>query len=75
VELEHGTTLRRDLNVTHNEPLVTLRIAMAHLEEFPDYYSRHEEMEKQAERYWDEHEEEKKILEKDIDAIIKATAP
>ena len=52
VELEHGTT---DLltNVTDNEPLVTGKIALAHLTEFPDYYTRLEKMEHEAEEYWE----------------------
>lgn len=52
VELEHG--LRNDLtNVTDNDSLFTGKIALAHLNEFPDYYTRLEKMEKEAEEYWD----------------------
>jgi hypothetical protein len=49
VELEHGL---HDLltNVTGDDPLVTGRIALAHLKEFPDYYTRLEQMEEQARR-------------------------
>jgi Protein of unknown function (DUF5661) len=49
VELEHGT---HDplTDVTGDDPLVTGRIALAHLNEFPDYYSRLEQMEEQARR-------------------------
>src|SRR4051794_2799520 len=49
VELEHGT---HDLgtNVTGDDPVVTGKIALAHLNEFPDYYTRLEAMEAQAER-------------------------
>lgn len=49
VELEHG---RRDpeTNVTNDDPILTGKIALAHLNEFPDYYTRLEEMEKEAER-------------------------
>lgn len=45
VELEHG---RRDLatNVTDDDPEVTGKIALAHLRELPDYYTRLAEMEK-----------------------------
>lgn len=48
VELEHG---RRDpeTNVTNDDPLVTGRIAWAHLKEVPDYYDRLDEMEREAE--------------------------
>jgi hypothetical protein len=39
VELEHG---RRDpqTNVTNDDPVTTGRIALAHLRELPDYYTR-----------------------------------
>ena len=52
VELEHGS---RDLhtNVTDNDPLVTGKIALAHLNEYPDYYTRLEKMEIEAEKYWE----------------------
>ena len=49
VELEHGL---HDLgtNVTGDDPLVTGKIALAHLNEFPDYYTRLERMEEEAKR-------------------------
>ena len=49
VELEHGL---RDLltNVTDGDPVVTGKIALAHLNEFPDYYTRLERMEEEAKR-------------------------
>jgi hypothetical protein len=52
VELEHGL---HDLltNVSDDDPLLTGKIALAHLNEFPDYYTRLERMEEQAKR---EHE-------------------
>ena len=47
VELEHG--LHDPLtNVTDDDPVVTGKIALAHLREFPDYYTRLERMEEQA---------------------------
>lgn len=48
VELEHGL---RDpqTNVTDDNPLVTGKIAWAHLKEFPDYYDRLAAMEQEAE--------------------------
>jgi DNA-directed RNA polymerase alpha subunit len=51
VELEHGT---QDLetNVTDDDVTVTAKIARAHLNEFPDYYSRLAVMEAEAETYW-----------------------
>jgi hypothetical protein len=52
VELEHGS---RDslTNVTNGDPLMTGKIALAHLNEFPDYYDRLEKMEKEAEEFWE----------------------
>jgi hypothetical protein len=51
VELEHGA---RDLrtNVTDDDAHVTAKIALAHLHEFPDYYTRLEQMEEAARRHW-----------------------
>jgi hypothetical protein len=49
VELEHGL---HDLltNVSDDDPYVTAKIALAHLNEFPDYYTRLERMEEEAKR-------------------------
>ena len=49
VELEHGT-LDVATNVTGDDPVTTGKIARAHLNEFPDYYTRLEQMEEQAKR-------------------------
>lgn len=49
VELEHGKA-DPATNVTNDDPLVTARIALAHLNEFPDYYVRLERMEEEARR-------------------------
>jgi hypothetical protein len=47
VELEHG--LHDPLtNVTADDPHVTAKIALAHLNEFPDYYTRLARMEDEA---------------------------
>lgn len=48
VELEHG---RRNTttNVTNDDPVVTGKIALAHLRELPDYYTRLADVEAQAE--------------------------
>ena len=53
VELEHG---HRDpsTDVTGSDPVVTGKIALAHLNEFPDYYTRLAKMELEAEEYWAE---------------------
>ena len=47
VELEHGRH-DPDTDVTGDDPLVTAKIARAHLNEFPDYYTRLERMEEEA---------------------------
>ncbi len=52
VELEHGTEDSLT-NVTSNDPLMTGKIALAHLNEFPDYYDRLDKMEEEAEEYWE----------------------
>lgn len=49
VELEHGL-VDSHTNVTNDDPLVTGKIALAHLNEFPDYYTRLAEMEEEGER-------------------------
>ncbi len=48
IELEHGT-VDSNTNVTNDDSLMTGKIALAHLNELPDYYTRLEEMEKQGE--------------------------
>lgn len=52
VELEHGT---RDpiTNVTNDDSLMTGKIALAHLNEIPDYYDRLDKMEAEGEGYWE----------------------
>ena len=52
VELEHGK-INELTNVTNDDPLLTGKIALAHLNEFSDYYDRLENMENEAEKYWD----------------------
>lgn len=54
VEYEHGT---RDpqTNVTNDDPLITGKIAWAHLKEYPDYYKRLKKMESEAEEHWAKH--------------------
>jgi hypothetical protein len=51
VELEHGMQ-DPETNVTDDDVTVTAKIARAHLNEFPDYYSRLAVMEAEAEAYW-----------------------
>ena len=49
VELEHGQR-DPDTNVTNDDPVVTGKIALAHLNEFADYYTLLDKMEKEAEK-------------------------
>jgi len=51
VELEHGARDPRT-NVTGDDLLLTGKIAWAHLNEFPDYYTRLDKLEAEAEAYW-----------------------
>jgi hypothetical protein len=53
VELEHGSH-DPATDVTGDDPFVTGKIALAHLNEFPDYYVRLERMEEEAKREWGE---------------------
>ena len=47
IELEHGSH-DPETNVTNSDPLLTGKIAWAHLKEIPDYYTRLEKMESEA---------------------------
>ena len=49
VEYEHGSH-DPQTDVTHDDPIVTGKIALAHMKEFPDYYVRLARMEAEAER-------------------------
>ena len=51
VELEHGL-VDPATNVTDDDPVATGKIALAHLNEFPDYYTRLDKMEKEADIFW-----------------------
>lgn len=50
-ELEHGL-ISSQTNVTSNDPILTGKIALAHLREFPDYYTRLKKLEDEAKKYW-----------------------
>lgn len=52
VELEHGLA-DSNTNVTNDDPLMTGKIVLAHLNELPDYYTRLEKMEEEGELYWE----------------------
>jgi hypothetical protein len=47
VELEHGSR-DSETNVTSNDEMMTAKIAWAHLKEIPDYYTRLQKMETEA---------------------------
>ena len=51
VELEHGAR-DPETNVTNDDLLLTGKIAWAHLKEFPDYYTRLDKLEAEADAYW-----------------------
>ena len=51
IEFEHGTKFPES-NVTNNDKNMTGKIAWAHLNEFPDYYTRLEKLEKTASEFW-----------------------
>jgi hypothetical protein len=49
VELEHGT-INAETNITNDDPIMTGKIAWAHLNEIPDYYTRLAKMEKEGKK-------------------------
>ena len=51
VELEHGTNAA-ETNLTDDDLIATGKIALAHLKEFADYYTRLGKMEAEADDYW-----------------------
>jgi Protein of unknown function (DUF5661) len=51
VEFEHGSH-DPQTDVTRDDPILTGKIALAHMKESPDYYERLERMEEQAKRDW-----------------------
>jgi hypothetical protein len=51
VEMEHSDS-NPTTDVTHGDPITTGKIAWAHLNEFPDYYTRLADMEREAKKYW-----------------------
>ncbi len=56
VELEHGIH-DPQTNVTGDDEIATGKIALAHLKEIRDYYTRLLAMERDAEAYWDSQNE------------------
>lgn len=49
VELEHGLNAP-STDVTNNDPILTGKIALAHLNEYADYYTRLKKMEREAKK-------------------------
>lgn len=49
VELEHGTRYS-DTNVTDDDEIITAKIALAHLKELPDYYTKLAQMEGEGDK-------------------------
>lgn len=52
VELEHGKKFGAITNITNNNLEITGKIVLAHLQEYPDYYSRLKKMEMKADKFW-----------------------
>lgn len=57
VEFEHGAR-DPDTNVTNDDVVLTGKIAWAHLKEFPDYYTRLQRLESEADAYWTKRQSE-----------------
>ena len=51
VEFEHGAR-DPETDVTGDDLALTGKIAWAHLKEFPDYYTRLDKLEAEADAYW-----------------------
>ena len=63
VELEHGRKFGMITNITNNSVLLTAKIVIAHLLEYPDYYKRLKKLEDSAEKYWKNKKEKNIFLE------------
>lgn len=61
VELEHGL-VNSNTNVSDDDDIITGKIALAHLNEFPDYYDRLDKMEEKAKKFW--HKQNNKLSKK-----------
>ena len=51
IEFEHGAR-DPETNVTNDDLGLTGKIAWAHLKEFPDYYTRLDKLEAEADAFW-----------------------
>lgn len=72
VELEHGSKIDPRLNISRDAIPVTIKIALAHLMEAPDYYTRLEEMERQADAHWNTHRPEFMRMKVDLDSLLNS---
>jgi hypothetical protein len=70
IELEHGT-IDSNTNVSNDNALTTGKIALAHLNEFADYYTRLLEMEEEAEEFWKTDSGKHETSEKTKELAIK----
>jgi len=67
-ELEHGCTFAvaddpNQTNVTGDDIVATARIALAHLYEVTDYYTRLEQLEDEGEAHWEDNDPKQWIQE------------
>lgn len=53
VELEHGSMYGDKTNVTNDDPILTGKIALVHLEEDPDYYKKLKQIEESVKLFND----------------------
>jgi len=70
VELEHGSKFHTNINVTNDDASATIKIAMAHLKESPDYYDRLEKLERDSDAHWKSKPAEFEEKESFVDDLI-----
>ena len=71
VEMEHGSELGDDTNISDDDPITTLKIVLAHLKEIPDYYIRLAKMEKEGKKERGEVSNEEEPEENDEEGTLK----
>lgn len=71
VELEHGSKFHTNINVTNDDASTTIKIAMAHLKESPDYYDRLEKLERESDAHWKSKPAELEEKESFVDDLIE----
>jgi len=64
VELEHGSK-DEETNLTDDDAVETFKIMLAHIKEIPDYYTRLDKMESEAQKISGEETEEAEEIEKE----------